>query len=108
MEIDDTLKERIQGLGAALSTALTESPGIAEAIGSIRERGYEVALVLEATIGLSRNSGEASTLPEESHPGGKTEEMEIKFTASDRQFLRSLRIKLDEGARTDLSGTKNE
>ena len=41
-------------LGAALRRVLAESPQIAHCLNRIRSEGYDVSVVLEATIGFTR------------------------------------------------------
>ena len=42
-------------IGATLRRVLAESPQIAHCISRIRAEGYDVSVVLEATIGFSRS-----------------------------------------------------
>ena len=48
--MDDNLKRLMKDLGAAINDALSDSEGISEAIQNVRAAGYDVFLVLEATI----------------------------------------------------------
>ena len=43
-----------QEVGAMLRRVLAESPEVAQCLSRIRAEGYEVSIVLEATIGFSR------------------------------------------------------
>src|SRR5262249_40149325 len=52
--VDEPLKNLMQELGKAINDSLSESDRIAEAIGEIKRAGYDVFLVLEATIGFNR------------------------------------------------------
>src|ERR1041384_1347543 len=52
--VDEPLKHLMQELGNAINDSLSESDRIAEAIGEIKRAGYDVFLVLEATIGFNR------------------------------------------------------
>ena len=52
--MDEPLKNLMQELGNAINDSLSESDRIAEAIGEIKRAGYDVFLVLEATIGFNR------------------------------------------------------
>ena len=58
--MEEPLKHLMQELGNAINDSLSESDRIAEAIGEIKKAGYDVFLVLEATIGFNRRdeSGE--------------------------------------------------
>jgi len=52
--VEEPLKHLMQELGNAINDSLSESDRIAEAIGGIKQAGYDVFLVLEATIGFNR------------------------------------------------------
>ena len=52
----------MQDLGNAINESLSDSERIAEAIGEIKRAGYDVFLVLEATIGFNkREDGDEGT-----------------------------------------------
>jgi hypothetical protein len=105
MELSDELKERLKALGLAISSALADSSQITDAVGAIKESGYDVFLVLEATIGLSRNREGAITLSQpESIARTESGEFKLNITASDKQFLQALRIKVDEISSPEVSG----
>ena len=93
----------MQELGNAINDSLSDSDRIAEAIGEIKQAGYDVFLVLEATIGFNkREDGEESdddAVETEVRPEIKrTFEStgKIKFTSQDQRFLRALKIAVDE------------
>ena len=57
--MDERLKELMQELGNAINESLSDSERIAQAISDIKQAGYDVFLVLEATIGFNkREDGE--------------------------------------------------
>ena len=91
----------MQELGNAINDSLSESDRIAEAIGEIKRAGYDVFLVLEATIGFNRRdeNGEEEEeleLTEEPKPRSFEATGKIKFTSQDHRFLRALKIAVDE------------
>ena len=95
----------MQELGNAINDSLSESDRIAEAIGEIKRAGYDVFLVLEATIGFNRRDENAededddqSEVTEEPKEPKRTFEAtgKIKFTSQDHRFLRALKIAVDE------------
>jgi hypothetical protein len=92
MQLDDNLKHLIKELGAAINDALSESDDISEAIQNVRNAGYDVFLVLEATIGFNKRKGDT----EETMNGLKSGEMKLKVTAQDLKFLRSLKISVED------------
>jgi hypothetical protein len=92
--MDDNIKLLMKELGAAINDALSESDEISEAIPFVRNAGYDVFLVLEATIGFNKRSKTDGT--EEVTAGLKSGEMKLKVTAQDLKFLRSLKISVED------------
>ena len=92
--VEDHLKELMQDLGNAINESLSDSEGIAEAIGEIKGAGYDVFLVLEATIGFNKRDegggSEAATAQEVTHTG------KVRFSTQDERFLKALRITVGE------------
>jgi hypothetical protein len=103
--LEDRLKELMQELGNAINESLSDSDRIAAAIGEIKRAGYDVFLVLEATIGFNkREEGsseddidtEAETA-ESPTPRTRYESTgKIKLTTQDQKFLKALKIAIDE------------
>ena len=94
MEPDDNFKKLMKDLGAAVNDALADSEEISEAIQNVRNSGYDVFLVLEATIGFNRRSKTQST--EEIEDSVIRSEIDLKVNAQDMKFLKSLKIKVDD------------
>ncbi len=102
--LDDRLKELMQELGNAINESLSDSDRIAGAIGEIKRAGYDVFLVLEATIGFNKREdedaegelepGEESAKPVHFESAGK-----IRLTSQDQKFLRALKISVEEEGR---------
>ena len=99
MELDDNLKQLMKELGMAINESLSESEPISDAIANIRGAGYDVFLVLEATIGFnkrdadeSEDSGNERSVRRADLPSG-----ELSLTPRDSEFLKLLRISLGEG-----------
>ena len=103
--MEDRLKDLMQELGNAINESLSDSDRIAAAIGEIKRAGYDVFLVLEATIGFNKReegdeSGEEETVEMESTPEPTRRKMgKIKLTSQDHKFLRALKISIDEESR---------
>ncbi|MCS7026283.1 MAG: hypothetical protein NZV14_15910 [Bryobacteraceae bacterium] len=94
--MDDRLKELMQELGNAINESLSESERIAEAIGEIKRSGYDVFLVLEATIGFNKRE-DAPQPAEEIHRGRDFDAgAKLKWTSQDHKFLRALKISTDD------------
>src|ERR1700746_3751638 len=96
MQLDENLKQLMKELGAAINDALSESEEISEAIQNVRNAGYDVFLVLEATIGFNKRSKGESGEEVTSANGLKSGEMKLKVTAQDLKFLRSLKISIED------------
>ena len=85
---NEQVKNLIQKLGEAIHESVSESENIAEVVREIREQGFDVILMLEATIGLNQVDREEESAPPE-------EAVEGPFTRNDLNFLKSLRITTD-------------
>ena len=93
----EDVKRMVQDLGSTIQRTLAESPQIAHCLNRIKAEGYEVSLVLEATIGFnktgSRETAEVSTFDFRVE---KSEPVALKMTPLDKKFLRSLKISVEE------------
>ena len=103
--MEEPLKHLMQELGNAINDSLSESDRIAEAIGEIKKAGYDVFLVLEATIGFNRRDDSSAEGSAEDEPEIEVSEEprrgfettgKIKFTTQDHRFLRALKIAVDD------------
>lgn len=103
--MEEKLKELMQELGNAINESLSDSDRIAAAIGEIKRAGYDVFLVLEATIGFNKRDENGEYESEESEveadsetpPKRKFESTgKIKLTSQDQKFLKALKIAIDE------------
>src|SRR5579884_1340682 len=90
--LEDRLKELMQELGNAINESLSDSDRIAAAIGEIKRAGYDVFLVLEATIGFNKREdaveeeqgGEVIELESRPEPGRRSSG-KIKLTSQDQK-----------------------
>lgn len=99
--MNQQVKDLIQKLGAAIHETVSESDQISSVVREIREQGFDVLLMLEATIGLNEVEEEAAEGPDE----GNALAGEGPFTHHDLSFLKSLRITTEEHtAGTDTTG----
>lgn len=90
--MDQTLRQLVQKLGEAIHDSVSESEQIAGVVQEIRHHGYDVLLMLEATIGLNEVEDAAGEAGGEAGADG---EGSGAFTAQDVHFLRSLRIAVE-------------
>ncbi len=92
--MDPQLKQLMKELGDAINESLSDSEQISEVVSRIKEGGYDIFLVLEATIGVSKQ-GE-KTPEKTSLVSTISSNPELKVSDQDLKFLKSLRIKIDE------------
>jgi hypothetical protein len=101
--VTSRLRELIQQLGEAIHESVIESEQIAGVVQDIRKHGFDVLLMLEATIGLNevaaKSAGQLASSAEESADG--------PFTQTDLHFLKSLRISV-EGEAENASDSDTE
>ena len=60
MEMDDNLKRLMKQLGTAINESLCDSASVSQAMTDLREAGYDIFVILEATIGFNRRPGRGS------------------------------------------------
>lgn len=92
----------MQELGSAINESLSDSDRIAAAIGEIKRAGYDVFLVLEATIGFNKRDSEDEETEEtaaDSAPKAIESTRKFKWTSQDHKFLKALKIAADEDLR---------
>ena len=92
--MDPQLKQLMKELGDAINESLSDSEQISEVVSRIKEGGYDIFLVLEATSGVSKQ-GE-KTPDKTSLVTTMSSNPELKVSDQDLKFLKSLRIKIDE------------
>jgi hypothetical protein len=90
----------MQDLGNAINESLSDSERIAEAIGEIKGAGYDVFLVLEATIGFNKRDDDDEQTGDSvgTEPTEVTSIGKVRFTTQDQRFLKALRITVEEEA----------
>ena len=94
--MDPQLKQLMKELGDAINKSLSDSEQISEVVSRIKEGGYDIFLVLEATIGVSKQ-GEKSP-DKTSLVTTMSSNPELKVSDQDVKFLKSLRIKIEDDA----------
>ena len=85
------LRDLIQQLGEAIHESVIESEQIAGVVQNIRRHGFDVMLMLEATIGLNDVTSDAD-------PSAQQDDQENEggpFSSHDVNFLKSLRISIE-------------
>ena len=101
--MEEKLKDLMQELGNAINESLSDSDRIAAAIGEIKRSGYDVFLVLEATIGFNKrdesaedsDDAEGDTVAQPPAKRKFESTGKIKLTSQDQKFLKALKIAID-------------
>lgn len=91
--MDDKIKALLQELGAAINESISGSEDVNRHIERIRDEGYDLYVVLDATIGLNRH--EPETAGEESTalvPVNPVREVQFRINVNDLNMLRSMGI----------------
>ncbi len=94
MELDEKFKRLIKELGNAINDSLSESDRVADVMARIRSAGYDLFLVLEVTVGFNK-TGEAAP-PRRARSSRRKEIHKFSLSAQDAEFLRGLKISIDE------------
>ena len=96
--MDQKLERLMKQLGEAINDSISDSEQIAEVISRTKTSGYDIFIVLEATVGFNKREAE-SPVASPARQG----EPELRISAQDASFLKSLRISVEP-----KSGRKNE
>lgn len=86
------LRELIQQLGEAIHESVIESEQIAGVVQDMRQHGFEVMLMLEATIAINDVAAKDTEAAEARVAAGAED---LPFTQNDLHFLSSLRISVE-------------
>ena len=92
---DDKLRRVVQNLEKSIEQAIASSPQVEECLTQIRDHGYEISLVLQATLAFAPK-GELDPKEVEEVAGVFNDsDGEFLMSTLDRKFLRSLKIAVD-------------
>lgn len=96
-EGEDKLRRLVQNLEKSIEQAIASSPQVEECLARIRDEGYELSLVLQATLAFAPR-GELNQEQVEEVAGLSKGGLSASFRMStlDKKFLRSLKIAVDE------------
>ena len=91
--MDQQLKKLMKELGEAINDSLSVSDEIAEIISRIKAGGYDVFVVLEATIGYSQRDQEV--IEKKTLVNTQRSSTGFQMTSQDLKFLKSMRIAVE-------------
>lgn len=95
--MDDKIKQLLRDLGTAINESISGSDDVNQQIQKIRDEGYNLYVVLDATIGLNRQDadGEPANQPEPSSTElvvKNDREVQFRINVNDLALLRALGI----------------
>lgn len=92
--MDEKIKQLLRELGSAINESISSSEDVNEHIQRIRDEGYNLYVVLDATIGLNRLGEEEETPPAPSAGMLVKSDREVQFriNVNDLALLRALGI----------------
>ena len=89
--MDDKIKQLLQDLGTAINESISGSEDVNRHIQKIRDEGYDLYVVLDATIGLNKQDADDDdpATPQISEP---PKEVQFRINVNDLALLRALGI----------------
>ena len=103
--MDDRIKQLLRELGTAINESISGSDEVSRQIQNIRDQGYEIYVVLDATIGLNRQDedeqGESEAVPQpETALVRAVRDVHFRINVDDLSLLRALGIDPTRKVRT--------
>ena len=97
-DVDDRIKQLLRDLGTAINESISGSDDVNKQIQKIRDEGYNLYVVLDATIGLNRQDDEE--VPAEVVAVKSSKDVQFRININDLAMLRSLGIDPTRKVRT--------
>ena len=98
--VDDRIKQLLQDLGTAINESISGSEDVNRHIQLIRDEGYDLYVVLDATIGLNKQEDEDATTTDVAVPAKPPKEVQFRINVNDLALLRGLGIDPTRKVRT--------
>ena len=95
--VDSVMQQLAKELSEAIAAAMASDPRIEACREKARAEGYELKLSLDASVGFVATA-EGATATKPAVPRRAPSRPAAEMTATDRRFLKSLRIAADEPA----------
>lgn len=93
MHVDDRIKQLLRDLGTAINESISGSEDVNRHIQRIRDEGYDLYVVLDATIGLNKQDDEeADAAAGEVVTQEPPKEVQFRINVNDLALLRGLGI----------------
>ena len=98
--MDDKIKQLLQDLGTAINESISGSDDVNRHIQKIRDEGYDLYVVLDATIGLNKQGEEDGDATDVVTPAEPPKQVQFRINVNDLAMLRSLGIDPTRKVRT--------
>ncbi len=99
--VDSVMQQLARELSEAIAAAIAADPRIEACRENARAEGYELKLSLDASVGFVATA-EGATAARSAAPKKAPARPAAEMTATDRRFLKSLRIAADEPAEKEV------
>jgi hypothetical protein len=90
--VNDRVKQLLRELGTAINESISSSEHVSQHLQKIRDEGYDLYVVLDATIGLNKQGEEPEPQPAEVVAAVAEKEVQFRINVSDLALLRSIGI----------------
>jgi len=92
--VDDKIKQLLRELGAAINESISSSEEVNRQIQRIRDEGYDLYVVLDATIGLNKHDEDEESVvaPAAEMVVKSDKEVQFRINVNDLALLRALGI----------------
>jgi hypothetical protein len=93
--VDDKIKQLLRDLGTAINESISSSEDVSRHIQKIRDEGYNLYVVLDATIGLNKQGDDEKERPPataELVVRDENRDVQFRINVSDLSLLRGLGI----------------
>ena len=108
--MDDKIKQLLRDLGTAINESISGSDDVNRHIQKIRDEGYDLYVVLDATIGLNKQDDDESTIASSTTSAAEPQQqtavvrsdrtVQFRIDVNDLALLRSLGIDPTRRVRT--------
>ena len=103
--MDDKIKQLLRDLGTAINESISGSEDVNRHMQKIRDEGYDLYVVLDATIGLNKQDADEEREPAPAtalvaHNASTNKEAQFRINVNDLSLLRSLGIDPTRKVRT--------
>jgi hypothetical protein len=90
--VDDKIKQLLRDLGTAINESISGSEDVNSHIQRIRDEGYDLYVVLDATIGLNKQDDDETAPVAAAPPAIDVRDVQFRINVNDLALLRALGI----------------